>query len=258
LLRTPGQAAADVRAAHALADDADPTRGGLPLMGAAFTAGRVSREHVDVAVKAVRKLPQRVLSAPLSAANDPENDYPEASSGQSDSVSDETAPNGSNASGSDPDTSATASSGGDADGGDGGYEDGGHEDGGEAAEAAGASEVLAGAAVDAFFAQQSQGVDPGQARNLARHLLEALDPDGQDGFDPDEVDRRRLSHSTDAGGMVVGRFQLDPVTGAWFARAIEHFSPPDPTVEEETAAGGRVTVRDPRTAGVNADPTLTP
>ena len=76
LLRTAGQAASDVRAAHALAADADPGKGGMPLMGAAFAAGQVSREHVDVALKAVRKIPKTVLSAPLPTSEDPEPENP--------------------------------------------------------------------------------------------------------------------------------------------------------------------------------------
>lgn len=54
-------AAADVRAARAL----DPDGGGLARLGAALAAGEVSREHVDVAVGAVSRLPKAVLSQRL-------------------------------------------------------------------------------------------------------------------------------------------------------------------------------------------------
>jgi hypothetical protein len=109
-------------------------------------------------------------------------------------------------------------------------------------------EILAGDAVDKFFARHSRHVNPNYAKNLARTLLERIDPDRHDGFDPDAVERRSVNHSTDANGMVVGRFQLDPVSGAWFRTAIEHFSAPNPTVEEEADDGASVTIRDNRKA----------
>ena len=54
LRRTPAQAGRDVRVAHAI----DPAGEVLPTLGAAFTAGQVSREHVDVAVAARRDIPK--------------------------------------------------------------------------------------------------------------------------------------------------------------------------------------------------------
>ena len=47
-------AAADVAAAHALAED-------LPTMGEALAKGEISREHVDVAVRTLRRIPGHLL-----------------------------------------------------------------------------------------------------------------------------------------------------------------------------------------------------
>ncbi|HEX3305347.1 MAG TPA: DUF222 domain-containing protein, partial [Streptosporangiaceae bacterium] len=46
----------DARAAAMIAPD-----GLLPQLGAAFAAGEISRAHVDVAVRAIRQLPKRLL-----------------------------------------------------------------------------------------------------------------------------------------------------------------------------------------------------
>ncbi len=50
---SPGQAHRDVAAAHAL----DPDGGELRQLGAALAAGEVSRAHVDVAVRAMNRIP---------------------------------------------------------------------------------------------------------------------------------------------------------------------------------------------------------
>ncbi|HEX2808694.1 MAG TPA: DUF222 domain-containing protein, partial [Kineosporiaceae bacterium] len=50
---SPAQAGRDVATAVAI----DPQVGDLPLLGQALAAGEISREHVDVAVAAVAKLP---------------------------------------------------------------------------------------------------------------------------------------------------------------------------------------------------------
>ena len=260
LLRTGGQASADVRAAHALLPDADPGAGGMPSLGAAFAAGTVSREHVDVALRTMRKLPRRVLSEPVAA---PEQFTPDCAG------PDDAGPDGAGSSGPDgtgnsgPDGAASDSPNAedpdvgdlepDARTPDNPTPDSPTPDiptaGDSAADSpSGGDEMSAGGAVDAFFAKHCRSVTPFEAGMLARSLLERLDPDGQDGFNPEAVERRGLTHSTDAGGMVVGKFQLDPVTGAWFSTAIEHFSAPDPTVMEMTEDGGTVPVRDVRLA----------
>jgi hypothetical protein len=253
LLRTGGQAAADVRAAHALSRDADPGAGGLPLLGEAFASGAVSREHVDVALRTLRKLPRRVLSEPVAvpepagassgghASDSSTPGTPDGSAPEQvpDDVASDNATSEATPSGDSPPSDFSSSDSGSSDFPSSGASAGTRPDGGE---------MSAGAAVDAFFAEHCRSVTPFEARMLSRSLLERLDPDGQDGFDPEAVERRGLSHSTDAGGMVVGNFQLDPVTGAWFSTAIEHFSAPDPTVMEATEDGGTVPVRDVRSA----------
>ena len=50
-------AAADVRAAHALAEE-------LPMLGKALAAGEVSREHVDGAVRVLKQIPRHLLGDP--------------------------------------------------------------------------------------------------------------------------------------------------------------------------------------------------
>jgi hypothetical protein len=49
--------AADVRAAHAVVDE-------LPTLGKALAVGEVSRDHVDVAVRTLRRIPRHLLEAP--------------------------------------------------------------------------------------------------------------------------------------------------------------------------------------------------
>ncbi len=198
----------------------------MPSLGQAFAAGQVSREHVDAALRAVRKLPKRVLSEPVTTPDGPTPDSPTPDEG----VPDGPAPDEGMPDEAAPDEAANEAT----------------DD--SAADEGCPSEMTAGEAVDAFFAEHCRKVDPIRTGRLARHLLEALDPDGQDGFDPDASERRGLTHSTDSGGMVVGRFQLDPVTGSWFATAIEHFSAPEPTVEESAEDGSTIHVRDTRSA----------
>ena len=50
-------AAADVHAAHALAEE-------LPMLGKALAAGEVSREHVDGAVRVLKQIPRHLLDDP--------------------------------------------------------------------------------------------------------------------------------------------------------------------------------------------------
>jgi Domain of unknown function (DUF222) len=66
LHRSPYQAGMDARAAQALAPDADPALGGLPRLGAALRAGEVSREHAEVAVKAMRRVPGHLLAETMA------------------------------------------------------------------------------------------------------------------------------------------------------------------------------------------------
>ncbi len=257
LHRTGDQAAADVRAAHALASTADPCSGGLPRMGRALAEGTISREHVDVAIKALRRLPKDALSTPVPrepSATDPDaapmtprpptgrrgpNLEPpnEDRSGEDRSGEDQEpghTPDGlrpadpsespdspDQSSGCSPDSELPDSGPSDSelpvgeDGVPGGTSSAGPSPAGELPEPE-PENIPAGEAVDAFFAQQSREFDSRQTQRLARHLLDALDPDGSDGFDPSAHERRGLSHATDSSGMVVGRFQLDPAGGAVF------------------------------------------
>ena len=54
---SPGQAGLDVAAARAV----DPDRGVFPQLGAALGRRAVHRAHVDVAVRALAKIPTRLL-----------------------------------------------------------------------------------------------------------------------------------------------------------------------------------------------------
>jgi len=56
---SPGQAHRDVAAAHAI----DPGGGELAQLGAALAAGEVSRAHVDVAVRAMNRIPGHLTRA---------------------------------------------------------------------------------------------------------------------------------------------------------------------------------------------------
>ena len=56
---SPGQAYRDVAAAHAI----DPDGGQLPQLGAALAAGEVSRAHVEVAVRAMNRIPAHLTRA---------------------------------------------------------------------------------------------------------------------------------------------------------------------------------------------------
>jgi hypothetical protein len=56
---SPAQANTDLTAARAT----DPDNGHLPALGAALADGQASRAHVDVAAKALHRIPQRILTA---------------------------------------------------------------------------------------------------------------------------------------------------------------------------------------------------
>ena len=84
------------------------------------------------------------------------------------------------------------------------------------------------ARVDGWFTEASMSLAPMETDKVAKHLLHHLDPDGQDTFDPDSLDRRELSIVVDATGMVVIRGQLDPANGAAFLAALDALSAPVP------------------------------
>src|ERR1700733_2928010 len=86
LHRTATQATADVRAAHTLASDANPATGGLPHLGEAFTAGDVSREHVDVATRVLQRIPKHLFSKTFRTTTSEQNSTTAESVDSTDSV----------------------------------------------------------------------------------------------------------------------------------------------------------------------------
>jgi hypothetical protein len=157
------RAAADVTAAHALEDD-------LPRLGDALAAGEVSREHVDVAVRTMKRIPQHLRDQKC-------------------------------------------------------------------------------AEIDTWVTGVSKEFAPAQTDGLARRLLEVLDPDGSDTFDPNAIDRRELTITRDATGMVLIRGQLDAGSAAPLLAAMDHLSAPWPRDDRDA-----LPILDTRTKGQrNAD-----
>ncbi len=115
--------------------------------------------------------------------------------------------------------------------------------------------VRGAARVDAFMTEQARIVSPDTLRRIGAQLVATLDPDGEDSYDPNAVQRRRLDYSTDATGMLVGSFALDPVAGARLRTVIEALvktQTPDPDQAVGEAAPGHdqpeLPVRDERSA----------
>jgi uncharacterized protein DUF222/HNH endonuclease len=252
LHRTAEQAAGDVRAAYALTTEADPTTGGLPELARAFAAGHVSREHVDVAVRTMRKIPRDVLTQPVPAESVPNKPMPEEPV-PTDPVPAPRSPTD-DADGTEPQDPEPQ----DPEPQDPEFQDPTDENAphpepeppdpgpDEHPSPASAEHVPAGQAVDAFFAMHSQVLDSRETSRVARHLIAALDPDGHDGFNPTAHEKRGLTHSTDSTGMLIGRFQLDPADSATVITAIEHFSAPQPTRTEQTPDGTTTVIRETR------------
>jgi hypothetical protein len=82
--------------------------------------------------------------------------------------------------------------------------------------------------VDSYLAEHSRIFPPSGTERLGRHLLAVMDPDGLDRYDPAAFQRRSLTCSVDGTGMLVGRFQLDPASGACLKAALDRFSAPHP------------------------------
>ncbi|MFC5379304.1 HNH endonuclease signature motif containing protein [Aquipuribacter nitratireducens] len=89
----------------------------------------------------------------------------------------------------------------------------------------------AGEKVAAYLLLATSDASPLDLERACRHLLATLAPERADAFDAESVNRRFLDLATDATGMTVGRFQLDPVTGAALRAALNRWSGPDPTGE---------------------------
>lgn len=101
--------------------------------------------------------------------------------------------------------------------------------------------------VDTFLADNSRILAPAKTDRLARQLLAVLDPEGEERFDPLSYTRREHTFSIDGTGMLVGRYQLDPVSAAQWRAALARFSRPAPTAAVRSTDGESVIVRDDRT-----------
>jgi hypothetical protein len=105
--------------------------------------------------------------------------------------------------------------------------------------------------VDAWLTQTSRTLPPCKTDQAAKHLLDVVDPDHADRFDPAALERRELFTAVDSTGMVIMKGQLDPLNGAKVRRALQAFSRPDPTRHEavEGEDGQELlAIRDTRTA----------
>jgi len=77
--------------------------------------------------------------------------------------------------------------------------------------------------IDAFLTRQSLAASPTTTHRLVHQLLEELDPDGNDRFDPLAHTRRSLTFTKDSTGMTLVRGQLDPATAAVLQAGLQHF-----------------------------------
>ena len=102
------------------------------------------------------------------------------------------------------------------------------------------SQPGAGEQVADYLLTAAADASPRELERAGRQLLARLAPEREDRFDERAHERRLLDYHTDDTGMVVGRFQLDPVTGASFRAALEHHSGP------VTGADGEPDRREPR------------
>jgi hypothetical protein len=87
--------------------------------------------------------------------------------------------------------------------------------------------------IDAWLTQNAREFAPIQADKCGRALLDVLDPDGLDRFDPNAIERRELSVVTDSTGMVLIRGQLDQGTGAPLLALLDHLAKPTPRSKDE-------------------------
>jgi hypothetical protein len=96
------------------------------------------------------------------------------------------------------------------------------------------------AQVDHLMTDLSRRLPPRSVDAAAKHLLSILDPDRAENFDADADQRRELTYRHDQTGMLVGRFQLDPLSGLVVTTAINAFSaqPPGSCTGDGAAAAG--------------------
>ena len=77
--------------------------------------------------------------------------------------------------------------------------------------------------IDVFLTRVSREHPPSTTERIAKELLAALDPDGQDSFDPLAYKRRTLFLVTDSTGMTSLRGLLDPASAAILRAALAHY-----------------------------------
>ena len=77
--------------------------------------------------------------------------------------------------------------------------------------------------IDVFLTRVSRQHPPSTTDRIAKELLAALDPDGQESFDPLAYKRRTLSLVTDSTGMTSLRGLLDPASAAILRAALAHY-----------------------------------
>jgi hypothetical protein len=230
-LRVSGpQANRDVAAAEALASSSAE----LPLMAQALADGEVHREHVDVAVSTMRRLP-RVLKRALfdpepELAAQPECERP-SESGEEQAGPQESEPSPESAQGSESGAEPAVGAEGEP-------------------EEADAHVLLTGAElVDTILTGQARLLPPTTVDRLGRQIVRRLDPTRAERFDADAYERRTCSITSDFAGMGIYRLVVDPATHAQLRALLAKWSAPRPESEAVDECGAVVHVKDVRAPG---------
>ncbi len=87
------------------------------------------------------------------------------------------------------------------------------------------------ATIAAYFATLAPTRHALELKQNAAVLLARLAPEVVQRFDPRSHERRFLDWTTDATGMLLGRFALDPTAGATLRAAVDALSGPRPTTD---------------------------
>ncbi len=87
------------------------------------------------------------------------------------------------------------------------------------------------ATIAGFFADLAPTRHALTLRQDAAALLARLAPEAVDRFDPHAHERRFLDLTTDATGMLLGHFALDPAAGATLRAAVDSASAPTPSAD---------------------------
>jgi Domain of unknown function (DUF222)/HNH endonuclease len=249
-----GQANRDLAAADAIASPHPQ----LASMGQALTRGQVSREHLDVAVSALRRIPKHLKTKPIPPDPDgppntitPNTITPDTSTPNTDTGTPNTGtPNTGTGGTGDTDTGTGDTGTGDTGTGDTGT--GGPDTGGTAAPGGGgdgaASRWRTGAEViDEVLTGQARWAPPAAIGRLADDILHRLDPDRADRFDPHAYERRSCSITTDSCGMGIYHIILDAATHLLVSSALTTNAAPRPDGRAVTNHGQPVLVHDERT-----------